>query len=384
MPKTHPFLLALLTSLALASCSDDSTSDGAPSGSDAGLDGSAGTGGAGGAATGGTGATSGSGGTGGASDAAVDASGPCGTWVCSGDDCLDLVPMPGSDDPSSTEAQEAGYFVAAEPRYAYIRKDLSMLLIWAACQMRETYPDIAPLALYDMSEQDGSTPGTDDGQPRHPPSTFENGTMFATAYYQTDGDNGMQNVCGDGSDEAACGTAGDFNDGFACTTTDTIVDLDQQRAFLELLAQHPDFAEMGVEQSVGETLDDSGLNVGYGVGWVCMHLFVSWAFELPELPNPCLSAPSCNACCFDENPAGEPIMLEAVHDCACGAESGCDDECAGTLCQATQQRPDDACMACAGSACLSEINMVCGSNPECGPLFSCMMDCIMNRAHPRK
>ena len=366
-------LLALALGLVMTGCGDESSDSQSSSGVDAGVDGAGGTGGSSG--SGGSSGTAGNG----ASDAGVDASGPCGTWVCSGGDCLDLVQMPGSDDASSTEALEDGYFIATETRYTYIRKDLSMLIAWAACRMKESYPGIAPIGLYDMSEQDGSTPGTDEGQPRHPAKSFEQGTQFATAYYQTDGDNGMQNVCGDGSDAYGCGTAGTFNDGFECTTSETIVDLDQQLAFLELLAEHPDFEQVGVEESVGESLETSGYDVGYGVGWLCMHLFASWAFELPELPNPCLSAPSCNECCFDDNPTGEPIMLEAIHDCACDAASGCDDECAGTLCQSTPQRPDDTCMACAGSACLSNINMVCGSNPECGPLFSCMMDCMMNR-----
>jgi len=367
----------LAASVVIAGCGEDSVDTAAQTGPDAGLDGSAGDSGAAGSSVGGSGGDAGEAGADGDAGGS-DAGGPCGTWTCSGNDCLDLVQMPGSDDPASAQALADGYFIATESRYAYIRKDLSMLLAWATCRMKEQYPDIAPLGLYDMSQADGETPGTDEGQPRHPPTTFTQGTEFATAYYQTDGDNGMQNICGDGSDESTCGTAGTYNDGFHCTTNDTIVDVPKQASFLKLLAEHPDFKVVGVEESVGPALATSGEAVAYGVGWVCMHLFASWAYALPELPNPCLSATSCNDCCFDENASGEPILTGAVHDCACDAASGCNDECATTLCQSSPLRPDDACMACAGTACLDDINTVCGSNPDCIPLFSCMIDCFMN------
>jgi hypothetical protein len=175
----------------------------------------------------------------------------CGAWQCTGSNCYDLVQMPGSYDPTSAEARAAGYYIYTEPRYAYLRRDLTQLLEWAFCEMRVRYPTLTPIALSDMTQADGLTPGSDVGTLRHPSSTHR-GEDVDVAYYQTDGANNYQIICGDGSDHNSNGVPATYNDGYFCTTETNIVNVEQEVWFLSLMAQHPDWRVVGID----ETLED--------------------------------------------------------------------------------------------------------------------------------
>jgi hypothetical protein len=198
--------------------------------------------------------------------------------------------MPGSYNPTSTQAWTAGYYIGTAPRYAYLRRDLVALFQWATCEMRARYPGLAPLELTDMSQADGLTPGADVDRLRHP-STTHRGNDIDTAYYQTDGDNDSVIICGDGSDNNYNGRPGRFNDGYFCTTEEHIVDIDQQVAFIELIVQATKWSDsrrllrvFGIDETLADDLEHllpPEANVGYGEsgGWQFHHHHIHWSFR---------------------------------------------------------------------------------------------------------
>ena len=84
---------------------------------------------------------------------------------------------------------------------SFARRDLVMLIKYAAAKTRclaANWPEgsAIELGLGDMSEADGSIPGTRDGSPGHPPGTHTNGTDMDIAYYQVGtADNRLRPVC---------------------------------------------------------------------------------------------------------------------------------------------------------------------------------------------
>ncbi len=183
----------------------------------------------------------------------VDAGPPgsCPSWECTGASCSELIAMPGSYDASSAQAIADGYYIATESRYAFLRRDLTMLIRYAACEVAHRYPGGRPIGLSDLSQADGRTPGTDVGSPRHP-TTTHTGNDMDLAYYQTDGANEPQIICGDGSDRNGNGSPGTYNDGYFCTTETNIVDWARQAYWFAKLASTPLVRVFGVDQ----TLDD--------------------------------------------------------------------------------------------------------------------------------
>lgn len=179
---------------------------------------------------------------------AASGGGDCGSWECTGSGCGDLVEVPGATSASSAEALADGYYLGHERQYSYLRRDLAQLVAWAACRVRERFPGVPPLALLDMTEADGSTPGCPEAC-RHPDGTHR-GSDLDTAYFQTDGTNDGQCICGDGRGPCWNGYADTYSDGYRCTTEANIVDLEQQVWFLASMAQHPGFRVVGVDDTL--------------------------------------------------------------------------------------------------------------------------------------
>lgn len=182
-------------------------------------------------------------------DGACVGDSPCPTWMCTGPSCTELVQLPGSTDPHSAEARADGYFVDTARKYAYIRRDLSQLIQYAACEVARRFPGTNPIGISDLSQADGYTPGTDVGDPRHPTSTHR-GSDMDLAYYQTDGLNDTQIVCGDGSDRNWNGRTGTYNDGYFCTTEENIVDWPRQAYWFAMLATTPLVRIFGIDQTM--------------------------------------------------------------------------------------------------------------------------------------
>jgi hypothetical protein len=84
---------------------------------------------------------------------------------------------------------------------SWLRRDLALLVQFAAgkteCLSQGwSFGNQAPLGLGDMSEADGSIPGTSDNDPGHPEGSHTNGFDIDVAYFQTGTpDNELRPVC---------------------------------------------------------------------------------------------------------------------------------------------------------------------------------------------
>lgn len=89
----------------------------------------------------------------------------------------------------------------SETSTSYLRRDLSALVRYAAAKVAREAHDWptghgGEIALGDMSERDGSTPGTRNGSPRHPAHTHVGGRDIDLAYFQRDTlDNQLRPIC---------------------------------------------------------------------------------------------------------------------------------------------------------------------------------------------
>jgi hypothetical protein len=231
----------------------------------------------------------------------------CPDWRCQSN-CRQLLPMPGSYSPTSAEALQKGYYISTEQRYAYLRKDLTLLIPYAACKMLKKFPTAKPIAIGDMSQQDGLTPGVDVNSPRHPTSTHT-GNDVDLSYYQTDGTNNPQIICGDGSDNNWNGQVGRYNDGYFCTTQQNIVDWPKQLWWFAQLCVTPLVRVFGIDETLADDFQngtaalfsqgeitaevrDRMLSLGYGNagGWAFHHHHTHNSFlapsAFPPLPTP--------------------------------------------------------------------------------------------------
>lgn len=223
----------------------------------------------------------------------------CPDWRCTGSDCTELIPMPGSYARTSPEAIADGYYIATLERYAYLRRDLTMLVRHAACEVARRYPDTDPIGLADLAQADGMTPGVDTGSPRHPTSTHR-GSDLDIAYYQTDGSNDPQIICGDGSDDNGNGVEGTYNDGYFCTTEENIIDWPRQAYWFAKLATTPLVRVFGIDETLADdfqreldalleegaiTSDEHSraLSLGWGNdgGWAFHHHHTHNSYSLP-------------------------------------------------------------------------------------------------------
>ncbi len=118
---------------------------------------------------------------------------------CSGAHCAELVQIPvvGAGYVDGRLANEQ----TAETSTSYLRRDLIMLVQYAAAKVACKSAGWntgtgGPIVLSDMSERDGSTPGTLWGAPRHPMHTHRNGQDIDIAYFQQgSGDNQLRPIC---------------------------------------------------------------------------------------------------------------------------------------------------------------------------------------------
>jgi hypothetical protein len=183
-----------------------------------------------------------------------DAAPPCPDWRCTSD-CGALIQMPGAT--KMADGVKVGYYLSGGEGSQYrhfIRRDVAMLVVFASCEVKRKYPGVPPLGLTDMSEKDGSIPGTSIGKPAHPDGTHTGGHDMDVAYYQTDGINEPQIVCGDGSDTNYNGQPGKYNDGYFCTTAANIVDWEKQVHFLAKIFESDQPRVFGVDQMLVKDL----------------------------------------------------------------------------------------------------------------------------------
>ncbi len=183
-------------------------------------------------------------------------------------------------------AVDDGYLVTHEAHYSNVRREVAYLVRWAAAETALAFDDTNPLALMDMSEDDGDTPGRMRGQLRHPEGTHVNGNDMDIAYYQTGDDNYGREVCSS-------------HDQYFCQGPADLLDARRTAYFMMMLMRSPQMRVIGVDPEIAtdvraaaNDLRDEGLvessdvsNLGaymaYGDGWPFHHhhMHLSWQWE---------------------------------------------------------------------------------------------------------
>jgi len=211
-------------------------------------------------------------------------------------------PFPRGDDPYVP----SGYTLESYSSYRWLRRELIMLVRHAIHEVQQKFPHTTAVGLLDMGDKFAVTPGFDVGDPRHPESTHDQGGNVDIAYYQTDGSNDGQIVCGARENMN--------NDGYFCTSTEgTILDVARTAYFIAVLNLHPRLRVIGVDallapliQAEAKRQRDAGdisagqysklvANMASGEGWPFhhhhMHVSMRWWGEDEAQPNALVAFP---------------------------------------------------------------------------------------------
>ena len=180
--------------------------------------------------------------------------------------CGELLPFepitgPGYDNyPINGETQANQY-------RSYARRDMLMLVKWAtayvACKSAGWDTGNGyPLGLGDMSEADGSIPGTSIGSPGHPAGTHEDGYDMDIAYYQNiltgQPNNYLRAVC-----DYEIGGENQYH----CVSEPYLLDVWRSALFVGALFSSPRTRVIGVDGMAGASLSKA-LEVLCDQGWV--------------------------------------------------------------------------------------------------------------------
>ena len=199
---------------------------------------------------------------------------------------LKQFPHPSATDPYVPN----GYIFDSYGSYRWMRRELIMLVRHGIHEVQQQFNGTTALGLIDMCDKEGITPGFDVGSPRHPESTHDQGGNIDIAYYQTDGNNSAESVCGPNN------TA---NDGYFCTNINNhIMDVPRTTFFMVVLSNHPRIRVIGVDtllapliQQQAQTFKNQGVitqteynnlikHMAYGEGWPFhhhhMHVSMKW------------------------------------------------------------------------------------------------------------
>jgi hypothetical protein len=184
--------------------------------------------------------------------------------------CTQLIPFEPDQGPGYWDYPIPGETVG-DQLYSYLRRDAVMLIKYAAakvaCKSADwDYGNFAPLGLGDMSEEDGSTPGTGTGSLRHPPGTHENGNDIDAAYYQLFSPDNLLRPVGD----SYIGTENQSH----ITGDPYALDVWRTALFVAYLSEHPDLRAVGVDGQVGLLLE-SALSQLVVLGWIDQALYES-------------------------------------------------------------------------------------------------------------
>lgn len=215
----------------------------------------------------------------------------------------------------------SGYTLESYSNYRWLRRELIMLVRHAIHEVQQKFPGTTSLGLIDMGDKDAVTPGFDVGDPRHPESTHDQGGNIDIAYYQTDGSNNGQIVCGPRENAN--------NDGYYCTSTaGHVVDLPRTAYFMAVLNLHPRLRVIGVDQMLAPLIteaakklrDDGAITaaqytslvnkLAYGDGWPFhhhhMHVSMRWWGSDAAQPNGLVAFPELPVGCGYRLPGDGP------------------------------------------------------------------------------
>jgi hypothetical protein len=121
------------------------------------------------------------------------------------------------------------------------------------------YGTLAPLGLGDMSEADGSIPGTSIGYPAHPPGSHQYGYDVDTAYYQVYAPDNLLRAVGMHYEG--------YSDAFHLTEPPFGLDVWRTALFAAYLSEHPHMRVIGVDGKIGPILEDA-LDELVQMGWL--------------------------------------------------------------------------------------------------------------------
>jgi hypothetical protein len=134
---------------------------------------------------------------------------------------------------------------SVETSASYLRRDLTMLVQYAAAKVACKAADWhtgngGPIALGDMSQRDGSIPGTVWREPRHPPNTHLDGLSIDIAYFQTGTvDNHLRPIC---RHRSAAGV-----EEYRCVEPPTGLDAWRTALFIGAFLEEPRIRAIGVD-----------------------------------------------------------------------------------------------------------------------------------------
>jgi len=186
-------------------------------------------------------------------------------WRCEGSasHCGELVAFEPDMGPGYWDYPINGETSSNEYR-SYIRRDVMMLVKYAAamvdCQASGwAFGNGGAIGLGDMSEEDGSIPGTSIGSPGHPAGTHVNGHDMDIAYFQTGtSDNRLRPVC-----EHTSGGS----DAYHCTSDPHLLDPWRTALFIGHLHATPRLRVIGVDGRIGPVVESAMEHLCSG-GWL--------------------------------------------------------------------------------------------------------------------
>ncbi|MBW2264042.1 MAG: hypothetical protein JRG91_18930, partial [Deltaproteobacteria bacterium] len=161
--------------------------------------------------------------------------------------CGELIQFDPTEGPGYYDYPENGESSTNQYR-SWLRRDAVMMIKYAtaktACLAADwTFGTGSPLGLIDMSEEDGSIPGTSVGSPGHPVGTHTDGRDIDVAYYQAHTpDNRARVICNhmEGGTEA-----------YHCTEYPHLLDPWRTALFLGAIYEHTGLRVVGCDGKAG-------------------------------------------------------------------------------------------------------------------------------------
>jgi hypothetical protein len=159
-------------------------------------------------------------------------------------DYANLIMFPFADPDDSFLGDD--FVLQITSNYRFLRREALMLLRYALAEVNLLYPG-NDLGVWDLTDMNAVTPGFDVCDPRHDPTTHDQGGFgMDVAYYQEGETHSyVGNICGPGETN---------HDGYWCTSaaeTGHLVDLERQAYFQVALARHPRLRVAGYDRVIG-------------------------------------------------------------------------------------------------------------------------------------
>lgn len=167
------------------------------------------------------------------------------------EDCAELIQFDPTVGDGYQDYPENGETASNQYR-SWLRRDAVYLVKYAAayvaCKAKDwTFGNGGNVGLIDMSEKDGSIPGTSVGQPGHPDGTHTNGHDIDIAYFQVNTpDNRARPIC-----EHYAGGA----EAYHCTQAPHLLDPWRTALFIGAMFSHPNLRVIGCDGKAGPMIE---------------------------------------------------------------------------------------------------------------------------------